>query len=134
MAGKKMEFPTEAGEPRTEMNLIKRGGVPVARRMEVFRDDWRNEDRVYRWYGKCITCGRNCYAFDDGGDDPRGPLGDNALWVIHPEDGDESVCLRTCAMCANEYEAYKRAQEKYKVFFKSYPNNLAELFPIVWPR
>lgn len=79
---------------------------PVHHRWQRWHDEWRKTDRDLRWHGNCIGCGRNVYAFDDGENDPRGVLGDNALWTV-TSDLDEEVELIACAICANDYDAYK---------------------------
>lgn len=82
-------------------------------RWQRWHDSWRNADRDLRWYGACIICARQLWAFDDGENDPRGPLGDNALWSITEDDQPRS---RTCAVCANEFDEYKRAQKFIATF------------------
>jgi len=78
--------------------------------VRVVYDGWRGRDRVLRYYGACIVCDRKTWAFDDGENDPRGMLGDHALWTTTAElrDGSE-IELRTCAICANDYGAYQTA-------------------------
>lgn len=69
-----------------------------------------------------MVCGRNCWAFDDGENDPRGPLGDNALWTVESEDGYD---LRTCAVCANDERSYRTARSRADVM---------DGRPLEWPQ
>ena len=105
------DTPHDDAEPfRVESDTL--GGLSTIRdhRVRVVYDGWRNRDRVFRYTGPCIVCDRKTWAFDDGENDPRGMLGDHALWTTTAEDrsGDE-VELRTCAICANDYGAYQTA-------------------------
>lgn len=78
--------------------------------VRVVHDSWRGRDRVFRYTGPCIVCGRKTWSFDDGENDPRGMLGDHALWTTTAELRDETeVELRTCSICANDYDAYQTA-------------------------
>ena len=79
-------------------------------RVQTFHDEWRHKDRIMRFTGMCVVCNKPTWAFDDGENDPRGPLGNNALWVtmMDDENGHE---IRTCAICANDYDLAHRAQE-----------------------
>jgi len=103
------DTPTEIAHGEAP-RIINRGTVATALRWQSWHDGWRNTVRSLRFYGACIVCGRNCWAFDDGENDPRGVLGDNALWTSTPDDGNEDDEIRTCAICANDYDAYKAAQ------------------------
>ena len=89
-----------------QLGLLTIGGHPV----RVVRDGWRDRDRIFRYTGPCIVCGRKTWSFDDGENDPRGMLGDHALWITTAEtrDGAE-VELRTCSICANDYDRYQEA-------------------------
>lgn len=60
--------------------------------------------RLLDYRGTCAGCGRKVFAFRDGGNDLRGPLGDRSYWPIEMEDGREAIA---CAVCANDYNAYK---------------------------
>jgi hypothetical protein len=93
---------TRVGRPR----IFKYDAPRVDLRWQRWHDGWRKTDRDLRWYGTCIICARNLWAFDDGENDPRGPLGDNALWSITEDDQPPS---RTCAICANDEGAYNKA-------------------------
>jgi hypothetical protein len=100
---------TRVGSPR----IVKRGAVQVDLRWQRWHDGWRNADRELRYYGTCMVCSRNLWAFTDGENDPRGPLGDNALWsVAEDEDGPAS---RTCAICANDHDRYDQARAIMRV-------------------
>ena len=78
--------------------------------VRIVHDSWRQRDRILRYTGPCIVCDRKTWAFDDGENDPRGMLGDHALWTTTAEtrDGTE-VELRTCSICANDYDRYQQA-------------------------
>jgi hypothetical protein len=73
---------------------------------QVWRDSWTGTERVMRFEGLCIGCGRRTYAFDDGGNDPRGILGDHAGCSFSAEEydmqGPEVPC---CFLCQNDTEA-----------------------------
>lgn len=106
------------------IRIIKNGPVPTPLRWQLYDDAWRNTVRDLRWYGACIVCGRNVWAFDDGENDPRGVLGDNALWSI----GEDHEPTRTCAVCANEEGSYRMALEMVR------QRGSASTRPIVWAR
>lgn len=118
------------------VNIAKRGPVPVPLRWQTWHDSWRNTDRSLRWYGACIVCARNVWAFDDGENDPRGVLGDNALWTIHPDEGTPGTTpetietgpqVRACAICANDYDAYKTAKRIAR------RTGMPDAAPLTWP-
>jgi hypothetical protein len=72
--------------------------------VRVYVDAWRsNAERVLRYRGRCLGCGRALWEFDDGYNDPRGFLGDHA--ASHLEENGRPPIL-ACAMCANDYNAY----------------------------
>lgn len=85
------------------LGLLTVGDHPV----RIVHDGWRGRDRVFRYTGPCVVCGRKTWSFDDGENDPRGMLGDHALWITTGE--EESVEIRTCSICANEEPAYRAA-------------------------
>lgn len=101
---------------------------PVHLRWQRAYDPWSAGDRDLRWHGNCLVCHRNVYAFDDGDNDPRGILGDNALWVVHPEGDDETIDLRTCAECANDAGRQRRARQIAADI------GFAAAAPLAWPR
>jgi len=79
---------------------------------QVWYDGWRGKDRVCRYQGQCVICGRRTYAFDDGENDPRGVLGDHAASPLTAEEFDlvgDDVPL--CFPHANEEGPYFRAVE-----------------------
>lgn len=82
------------------------GGKPV----RVVYDGWRQRDRILRYTGPCVVCDRKTWSFDDGENDPRGMLGDNALWVSTFEVDGKDVDVRTCAICANDEPSYRLAE------------------------
>jgi len=85
---------------------------------QVYRDSWRNEDRICRFQGSCCLCGRRTYAFDDGQNDPRGELGDHASFAFEPEDyGCTGEIVPCCFLCQNNTEeqynaALRRARNR----------------------
>lgn len=94
------------------VRTLKRRARPAEEtQVMVWHDVWRNADRVLRWKGPCLGCGRQTWAFDDGQNDPRGVLGDAASWPVAVDgpDGGE-VDVRACAICANDYDSYKTVQ------------------------
>lgn len=79
---------------------------------QVWRDAWRNADRVLRYTGDCVTCGRRTYAFDDGENDPRGVLGDRAADpLVAEEHGRRGPDVPQCFLCGNDYDRYKRTMQ-----------------------
>lgn len=90
--------------------------VPAPRdRVLVWRDDHRNVDRVLRWQGPCLWCGVQTWSFDDGENDPRGILGDSALWGVDIPNRDgtpaqDELEARACPMCANDETCYRAVQ------------------------
>lgn len=77
---------------------------------QLYRDDWRGTTRVCEFKGLCIACFRRTYAFQDGENDPRGPLGDHACWPLVAADYDAiGADVPMCAVCANIFEDYDRA-------------------------
>ena len=83
---------------------------------QLYRDGWQGTDRVCRYQGKCIGCGRRTYGFDDGEDDPRGPLGDHASCPLTATEygmtGPDQPC---CFLCLNDDEAqYLRTVDRAK--------------------
>lgn len=83
----------------------------ISNRVLVWHDAWRNADRVLRWRGPCLGCGVQTWAFDDGENDPRGVLGDAALWPVDMPNGEDvELDVRACPTCANDYDAYKHVQ------------------------
>lgn len=79
--------------------------MPVQR----IKDEWRGTERVCRFVGNCKSCGKPTWGFDDGGDDPRGALGDYASSPV--TDATETVEIPCCTICANVYETYKPLED-----------------------
>lgn len=123
-----IQFPTEPKRVE-DVKIVMFGNVPVELRWQLWHDHWRNTDRNLRWYDKCVCCRRNVWAFDDGENDPRGVLGNNALWTsdFEVEGQDEPVQVRTCAVCANEDERYLHAEKLLK------ERGAEAVAPLVWP-
>jgi len=61
---------------------------------QLYRDSWRRVTRWCDFTGSCVVCGRRCYGFRDGDDDPRGPLGDHADSSLDPGECED---IRTVA-------------------------------------
>jgi len=89
-------------------------------RPQVYYCGWTGEDRICRYQGKCISCHLRTYGFDDGQDDPRGPLGDRASapFIAKEYDmiGPDVPC---CFLCVNNEEwryneAVRRAKKRSK--------------------
>lgn len=75
---------------------------------QVWHDEWRNKDRVMRFKGECVVCGRRTYGFDDGENDPRGVLGDHSAQEYVAADYDKvGPDVPACFMCQNDYDRYK---------------------------
>lgn len=75
---------------------------------QLWHDVWRNKDRICRYRGDCISCGRRCYGFDDGENDPRGVLGDHAVDMFYASDYDMTgPDVVACFMCQNDYDRYQ---------------------------
>lgn len=82
---------------------------------QVWHDSWRNTDRTCRYYGDCVGCGRRCYGFDDGENDPRGILGDHAVSMFHADDyNSDGKDVVGCFLCQNDYDSYQWALEQAK--------------------
>lgn len=60
------------------------------------------------YQGRCVVCQRRTYTFQDGGNDPRGPLGDNAacFFVASEYDNMEGPDVTICFNCDNEEDRY----------------------------
>lgn len=78
---------------------------PDFRRAEtVYRDGWTGDTRTARYVGACVLCGRRTYD-DDGGNDPRGPMGDHAAAPLDPaEYGAVGAIVPACFLCLNDTE------------------------------
>lgn len=82
---------------------------------QIWHDSWRNTDRTCRYRGDCISCGRRCYGFDDGENDPRGVLGDHAVSMFYASDYDMTgPDIVACFMCQNDYDRYQYGLELAK--------------------
>lgn len=72
------------------------------RTVTVYRDGWTGEIRTATYAGRCILCGRRTYD-DDGGNDPRGPMGDHAASPLDPaEYGATGRTVPACSLCLND--------------------------------
>lgn len=87
-------------------------GAALTTPVQVWRDAWRGSaERVLRYRAECVTCTRPVWGFDDGENDPRGALGENACHSLDPNghDAPAGMPVGLCAICANEREPYERA-------------------------
>lgn len=89
---------------------VDRISARFTRRAQLWRDGWRNVDRVCRFTGMCVVCGLRTYAFDDGENDPRGVLGDRADHSLTASDFERTgPDVPLCAICGNVEDRYTRA-------------------------
>jgi hypothetical protein len=93
---------------------------------QVWHDSWRNRDRVLRFMGECVTCGRRTYAFDDGENDPRGVLGDHAADPLVAEEYERrGPDVPQCFLCGNDYDRYQHsmrvAERRWTRFEERHP-------------
>lgn len=83
-------------------------------------DPWRNRTRVFTYRGRCVVCRRATWDADDGENDPRGVLGDNAAsplvaieygmtgtMILDHDSALTDVPL--CFPCANDHDRYDMA-------------------------
>ena len=86
----------------------------------LYIDYWRGHaQRHYRYVGKCAYCGIRMYAFDDGENDPRGPIGEHANSDMIANDYNcTGPDVKACWMCGNDEYRYLRlleiAQKQWK--------------------
>lgn len=88
---------------------------------QYYYDGWGNAGqriRLCQFEGNCVCCRRKTYAFTDGGNDPRGPLGDYASSGIDGSEAKdygytkeqaeqlEGVNIPACFNCMNEERNY----------------------------
>lgn len=85
-------------------------GSSLTHQVLIWYDAARHRDRVLRFMGCCIACGMPTWSFDDGENDPRGPLGDAAYWSTGIEFNGAEYRVTTCSVCANDYVRWLRAQ------------------------
>jgi len=79
---------------------------------QQYHDEWRGKDRTAEFKGNCFGCGKRTYAFTDGENDPRGPLGDHAASPLHASDAyKKGADVPLCFGCANDYDSYKEASD-----------------------
>jgi predicted RNA methylase len=77
---------------------------------QVLRGGW-DDGRVARYHGRCALCGWLLWGFDDGQNDPRGPLGEFSVgFSLHPQDYDTSgPPVGLCPDCGNTGARYHEA-------------------------
>jgi hypothetical protein len=72
---------------------------------QSYKDGWSNTQRVIRFKGFCVLCGRWTFGHDDGQDDPRGILGDHAAAELVAAEYDMSgPDVPACFFCQNDTE------------------------------
>lgn len=80
---------------------------------QLYDDCWRHKVRRCEYKGRCPVCSRRMYWFDDGENDPRGPLGDHAATYMTPADEglskDDETPFWYCFACSNEELNYRTA-------------------------
>ena len=83
---------------------------------QSYYDGWRGHNRICRFRGKCIYCGTRTYAFDDGQNDPRGPLGDHAAMEFVADEYEMTgPDVPACFLCQNDTaEKYNAALDMAK--------------------
>lgn len=74
---------------------------------------WNNKERIMRYKGHCECCFIRTYGFDDGYDDPRGPLGDHANTNLRAEEyNKKGRDIVACFGCSNDYFRYQVLMRK----------------------
>ncbi|WP_203789561.1 hypothetical protein [Paractinoplanes rishiriensis] len=70
-----------------------------------------HDGRVLRYHGRCLLCGWPLWGFDDGHNDPRGPLGPfSAGFSLTAHDYDRvGPTVGLCPDCANHGDGYRHA-------------------------
>ncbi len=85
---------------------------------QLYADPWRGKDRMCRYKGKCTTCGKRTYAFDDGENDPRGILGDHAADPLYASDYKSAgPDIAMCFICMNSEPSYRRGLDIARRFW-----------------
>lgn len=86
-------------------------------RPQFYDDRWRGYVRRCDYKGHCPVCNRRIYWFEDGENDPRGPLGGHAATCMTPKDAgisDNETPFWYCFMCLNEEQTYLKAIDLLK--------------------
>lgn len=80
---------------------------------QVYEDTMRGEYRTCRRRGACVVCLTPIHGFDDGENDPCGPLGLRADASLEPADYgyDDNINhpVPLCYGCSQERERYEKA-------------------------
>ena len=89
---------------------------------QYYLDGWRSRVRLCEYKGHCPVCGRTMYHFEDGENDPRGPLGDHAATFLSPRGLGVSsprnpLTFWYCFLCSNDQQAYNRAVQLAKIIW-----------------
>jgi hypothetical protein len=67
-----------------------------------YRCFYKSAWRTMTFLGRCAYCYGRCYQFDDGDNDPRGPLGDNAaVEMLAADYGYSGKPILVCFYCHN---------------------------------
>jgi len=91
--------------------------------VQVVRDDFRGAERVCRRRGVCQGCGRSCYGFDDGENDPRGLLTEaHCVDVLRAKEHDAmGEDVMACFKCRNDGSMYARLMKQAWKQWTPYP-------------
>lgn len=109
------------------MNNTTTDKIDFRKSLIMYRDGWTGEIRTCRFQGNCVLCGTRTFGFDDGQDDPRGPLGDHAnADLIASEYDMRGPDVPACFLCQNNTESqYKAvldiAMRKWRRFMRRNP-------------
>jgi len=75
--------------------------------IQFYYDAWDYKVVVCRAYGKCKGCGSKLFAFDEGGNDPRGVLGDHVECSVEASEyGMVGKTIPACFYCMNDEHQY----------------------------
>ena len=80
---------------------------------QVLRGGW-HDGRVARYHGRCVLCGWLLWGFDDGQNDPRGPLGEFSVgFSLDPQDYEMSgPPVGLCLDCGNTGARYRQGLQR----------------------
>ena len=77
---------------------------------------WYPNIRRCDYQGRCVVCSTRTYAFQDGGNDPRGPLGDHAADDYVANDYEMvGPNVTACFLCQNDERRYNIGLERAKM-------------------
>lgn len=96
-------------------------GLPILKSMDFRRkaflfahSGFYLEPRLCEYQGRCSYCGIRTYAFRDGENDPRGPLGDRAASPLSASECGlvGGKCLPLCFDCRNDYDRVMAVRDR----------------------